>query len=100
MKPTVSTPFVLQKTAIWQTTFVSVSSASLVNVCSSTALTALWVHHSQIKPSFNHLLLVVLPCDLDIHRHFCGIAQKKESKGRSHSLRTRELFRNQSWADV
>jgi hypothetical protein len=36
----------------WQTTFVWTFSACLVNVCASTALTAFWFQHSQMKPRF------------------------------------------------
>jgi hypothetical protein len=53
-------------------------SASLTNVCVSTALTALRFQRSQMKPRFRHLLLV--SCDWEIHRHFCGIALKESAK--------------------
>jgi hypothetical protein len=38
-------------------------------------LTALWFQYPQMKPRFNHLLLV--RCDWEIHRHLCGIAPRK-----------------------
>jgi hypothetical protein len=47
--------------------------ALLMNVCASTALTALWFQHSQIKFGPHHLL----QCDSEIHGHLCGIALKK-----------------------
>jgi hypothetical protein len=50
----------------------------LVNVCASTALTALWFQHSQMKPRFHHLLLV--RCDWGNNRHLCGITLKKKVK--------------------
>jgi hypothetical protein len=45
----------------------------LVNVYASTALTSLWFQYSQMKPRLQHLLR----CDLEIHRHLCGVALKK-----------------------
>jgi hypothetical protein len=42
-------------------------------VYASTAVTALWFQHSQVKPRFHH----VLRCDWEIHRYLCGIALKK-----------------------
>jgi hypothetical protein len=61
--------------ASWQTTFCLKFSSRLVNVCATTALTALWFEYSQIKPRFHHLLLVW--CDWEICGQFCGIALKK-----------------------
>jgi hypothetical protein len=40
-------------------------------MCASTALTALWFQHSQMKPRFHHLLLMW--CD----HHLCSITLKK-----------------------
>jgi hypothetical protein len=58
-------------------------------VCASTALTALWVQHSQMKPRFHHLLLV--RCDWEIHQHLCGIALK-ESKPKPFSVFCEHLW--------
>jgi hypothetical protein len=49
-----------------------------LDVCASTALTALWFQHSHMKPRFHHLSLI--QCDCKIHRHLCGIALKKSIK--------------------
>jgi hypothetical protein len=58
MNSTVSTPFLSKKTVairfladICLNVFLA-----LVNVCASTAFTALWFQHSQMKPRFHHLL--------------------------------------------
>jgi hypothetical protein len=62
------------------------------HVCTSTAFTALWFRHSQMKPRLQHLLLIW--CDWEIHCHLCGITLK-EFKSWSHSLCfvcTREYF--------
>jgi hypothetical protein len=80
--------------AFWQT-FVYTFLACLVNVCASTALTALWFQHAQMKHKFHHLLLIW--CDFEIHCHLYGIALKSQS--RSHSLCfvcTHKQFRNPS----
>jgi hypothetical protein len=69
----ISTPFVYQKTVA--ISFLAVVcwnfSAYLVNVCASTALTALWFQHPQMKPRIHHLLLVRY--DWQIHPHLWGI---------------------------
>jgi hypothetical protein len=44
----------------------------------STALTALWFQHSQMKPRFNHLLFVRY--DWEIKSHLCGLAQKVKTE--------------------
>jgi hypothetical protein len=43
-------------------------------VCASTASTTLWLHHSQMKPRFHHLLLI--RCNWEIHHHLHGISVK------------------------
>jgi hypothetical protein len=48
--------------------------ACLVNVYASTALTALWLQHSWMKPRFHYLLLV--QCVWEINCHLCGVALK------------------------
>jgi hypothetical protein len=55
----------------------------LVNVCASTALTALWFQHSQMKPRFHHLSIVKR--DRKFHLRFCFIALKK-SKAQPFSV--------------
>jgi hypothetical protein len=60
----------------------------LVNVFSSTALTALWFQHSEMKPRFHHLLPV--QCDWKVYRHLCGKGLKSQS--RSHSFRFMNIF--------
>jgi hypothetical protein len=66
MNSTISTPFLTQKTVAigflaGRKRSFEISSAYLVNVCVSTAFTAPWFQHSQMKPRFHHLLLV--QCD-------------------------------------
>jgi hypothetical protein len=56
--------------------------ACLVNVCASTALTALLFQHWQMISRFYHLLLIW--CDWEIHCHLSGITLKSQT--RSHSL--------------
>jgi hypothetical protein len=99
---TTSTPFLSQKTAaisfLVDNVFYTFS-ACLLNVCASSALTALWFQHSQMKLRFHHLLLI--QCDWEIHHNLCGITLKKSKP--SHSLyfvHTHEHFRNPSWAKL
>jgi hypothetical protein len=59
MSSTISTPFLSQKTDAISFLAGNIYlnfSACLVNVCASTALTALWFQHSQMEPRFHHLL--------------------------------------------
>jgi hypothetical protein len=60
--------------AFWQTTLF-LNFFSLIGECVSTALTALWLQHSQVKPRFHYLLLI--QCDWEICLSVCGIALKK-----------------------
>jgi hypothetical protein len=60
MNSTISTPFLSQKTDAISFLAGNIYLnflACLVNVCASTALTALWFQHLQMKPKFHHLLL-------------------------------------------
>jgi hypothetical protein len=71
--------------------------AWLVNVCASTALTALWFPHSQLKFGFHHLL----QCDWQIHCHVCGIDLKRQSQSHSlHFICTHEHSWNPSCAEL
>lgn len=65
-----------------RTFFVWTRLMCLVIVCVSTALTAVWCEHSQMKSRFYHLLLI--QCDWEIHDHLCGIPLKG-SKAKSFS---------------
>jgi hypothetical protein len=47
-------------------------------MCASTAMTALWFQHSEMKPRFHHLLFT--QCDGEIHHYFCGITVKMSTK--------------------
>jgi hypothetical protein len=100
MNSTIRTPFLSQNTvAIRFLADVCMTFwACLVNVCASTALTAFWCQHSQMKPRFHHLFV---RCSSEFHRILCRIAIKNQS--RSHSLRfvsNREHFRNTSRAKL
>jgi hypothetical protein len=77
MSSTISTPFLSQETvAISFLAGVYLNFlACLVNVCASTALTALWFQHLQMKPRFDHLFLA--QCNFEICCHLCGITVKK-----------------------
>jgi hypothetical protein len=53
----------------------------LLNVCASTALSALCFQLSQMKPMFHPLLLV--RCDSEFHCHLCDLKSQR---------RTRDIF--------
>jgi hypothetical protein len=68
-------------------------------VCASTALTALWFQHSQMKARFCHLLLI--QCDWEIHHHLRGIAlERSVLRLFSEFYAHHEHFRNQSCAKL
>jgi hypothetical protein len=78
--------------AFWQTTFELVFWMCV----QSTAVTALWFQHSQLKPRFCLLLLAL--CNSEIHHYPCGITLKVYIC-RSHSrcfVHTHEHFWNPS----
>jgi hypothetical protein len=52
-------------------------SVCLLNMCTSTDLTALWFQHSQMKRRFHHPLFG--QCDCGFYGHLCDFALK-ESK--------------------
>jgi hypothetical protein len=64
---------VLSSLATYKPTF----SVCLVNVYASTASTALWFQHSEIKPKFHHLLPI--QGDQEIRHHLCGITLASQS---------------------
>jgi hypothetical protein len=78
MNFTVSTPFLSQKTRVISFLAYNIClsfTTFLVNVGISTALTAIWFQHLQMKPRFHHLIFV--RCGWEIHRHLRGIALQK-----------------------
>jgi hypothetical protein len=77
MKSSISTLFLSQQTVAIR--FLAgrcylTSLACFANVCASTALTALWFQHSQMKPRFHHLLII--QWEWEIHSHLRGTVLK------------------------